>query len=523
MKCTERFILQCLLASLLFTNLLPLSATAKTVDNSSFKIFIESRKTNNASTEQIVHQYKMLYTFYEHNNFSPKWFSNIADSGKRNSLQYLLANADLFALRPGGFHYTSLSSKKIYNNLKDTFAAEVMYTDAALSFMHDLAYGGDYNFVRYNGLKYHPGHLDLISALNNAFNKENFISQLTFVEPNGDKFTCMKEEYLWLLAVYKSPGFTEITVKSKEVKLSNTNLVKKLAQLGYMTVADSTENDLMSALEQLQRQHNLLVQNKINVYCLEVLNQTIAYRLEELIWNIKWYRWLNGMKDKPHIVVNIPSNRLTYYEQGISKMESRMVVGKISTPTPTLTSEIKNVIYYPYWNVPHSIAVKEMLPTLKMFPGYLQKLNLEVLLNGRIVSGVNWHGYSSSNFPFQLRQKPGCNNALGRLKFEFENPFHVYLHDTNSKLAFLAGKRYFSHGCMRIEKPYELAVLLGVDSTKIDMTECLENKKPQVIPLANPVAVFVIYASIDFVNGQMQWHEDAYHKIRTQKIFNRSY
>jgi L,D-transpeptidase YcbB len=513
MKNTSTYMFKFVLP-LIFPILMSIDAQSEPVPNSKFKAFVENISGSSAVKKLSVHQYKMLYAFYTQNSFSVKWFANVSDSINRNSLQYLLAHADIFALRPEDFHFAFISLKQNYKTTEDTFASEVMYTDAALSFMHDLAYGGDYQFVKYNGLKYHPDHLDLISTLNEAFNKPNFKSYLTFVEPRGDKFNCLKEEYLRLLMLLKSKDFDEIYVSNKEIKTSNINLVNKLRQLGYLDHSDTTEEGLKAGLEKLQRQNNLLVQNSINIYCLEVLNETIAHKLEELIWNIKWYRWLNGMKDKSFVVVNIPSNRLIYYENGTAKLESKMVVGKISTPTPTLTSEIKNVIYYPYWNVPHSITVNEMLPILKTFPGYLQKLKLQVLQNGRVVSAVNWHAYSPSNFPFQLRQTPGCHNALGLLKFEFENPFHVYLHDTNAKFAFMANKRFFSHGCMRIEKPFELAVALGVDPKRIDMTKCLENKKPEVIQLPKAVPVFVTYATVDVIDGKLKWNEDAYNRIK---------
>lgn len=254
----------------------------------------------------------------------------------------------------------------------------------------------------------------------------------------------------------------------------------------------------------------------INDYNLKVLNEPIAHKLEALVWNIRWYRWLNLMKNEQFISINIPANHLALFDKGVVKLESRMVVGKTSTPTPTLIGAIKNVIYYPYWNIPNSIATKEILPLLKERPGYLQALKFEVLLNGNVINsvGINWKAYRRSDFPYQLRQKPGCHNALGRLKFDFDNPYHVYIHDTNVKFAFLAKRRFLSHGCMRIEKPFELAVALGVPAEKIDMTECLENKKPVIIPLPKAVPVFVIYATIDIVNGELQWFEDAYHKIK---------
>lgn len=461
-----------------------------------------------------LRQPELVQKFYENNQKA--WYSSYSDSVKRNKLSTLISNADLYALNPDCYHTTFLAAKKSLSNLEDTLIAELIFTDAALSFMHDLAYGGDYNFVRYNAIKYHPDNLDLISALRSALNSASFIENMIKVEPSNDKYNPIKQEYVRMLGIYKGKDFKDVTVTSKQVVTSNLNLVIKLWQLGYLASTETTDQGLKGAFKKFQQQYSLLVQPLINEFSLVILNETIAHKLEELTWNLAWYRWLNLMKDKQFVSINIPANHLTFFDMGSIKLESRMVVGKTSTPTPTLISEIRNVIYYPYWNIPRSIATKEILPILKRARGYLQELKLEVLLNGDVIdgSGINWHSYSASKFPFQLRQTPGCHNALGRLKLDFDNPYHVYIHDTNVKFAFLAKRRFLSHGCMRVEKPFELAVALGVPPEKIDMTDCLENKKPEIIPLPKPVPVFVIYATVDEVDGQLQWYEDAYHKIR---------
>jgi murein L,D-transpeptidase YcbB/YkuD len=464
-----------------------------------------------------LRQGKLVQQFYSENKVV--WHSTISDSIKRNKLANLITNADWYALNPDCYHEKFLTARKVLKNIEDTVNAELIYTDAALSFMHDLAYGGDYNFVQYNAIKYHPDNLDLISALRTALTSIDLIENITKVEPSNDKYNALKQEYVRMLGMYKEQDLKDVTVTSKQVVASNLNLVIKLRQLGYLANTDTTDQNLKAAFKKFQQQYSLLVQPSMTESSLAILNETISHKLEALIWNLAWYRWLNLMKDKQFIAINIPANHLTFFDKSSVKLESRMVVGKTSTPTPTLISEIKNVIYYPYWNIPRSIATKEILPILKRAPGYLQELKLEVLLNGNVIngSGINWHSYSVSNFPFQLRQKPGCQNALGRLKFDFDNPYHVYIHDTNVKFAFLAKKRFLSHGCMRIEKPFELAVALGVPPEKIDMTDCLENKKPEIIALPKAVPVFVIYATIYVQNGQLQWYEDAYHKIRKLK------
>lgn len=221
---------------------------------------------------------------------------------------------------------------------------------------------------------------------------------------------------------------------------------------------------------------------------------------------------------QPVIVVNIPAAYLKVYDKNKVLLEMRMVVGKKSTPTPTLISTVDEVVLYPYWHVPFSIATKEILPILKRNPGYINTGNYQVLnAAGKITDpySVNWNSLSSSNFPYLIRQSTGCDNALGLLKLNFYNPFGVYLHDTNGKKYFNNNRRYLSHGCMRMQKPMELGhLLLKNNSIAIDTLEqkgCLRNQSP-VIVHANehlPVVVWYNPAGIDSA-GRVLFYEDVY-------------
>ena len=178
----------------------------------------------------------------------------------------------------------------------------------------------------------------------------------------------------------------------------------------------------------------------------------------------------------------------------------RMIMGKRSTPTPTLLSKVDQVILYPYWHVPYSIATKELLPAIKRNPGYIDAGNYQVLNKaGKIMDpySINWHAYSRSYFPFIIRQSTGCDNALGLLKLNFYSPFGVYLHDTPNKSMFMLNKRYFSHGCMRMEKPMDLGhLVLKNNQIAIDTLEqkgCLRNQAPIIVPADVPMPVLVWY------------------------------
>jgi L,D-transpeptidase YcbB len=499
-----------------FSSLLLLCNGTRAADTLAIKEIIQKIEKDKifAGTLQIK-QSALVVKFYQFNGFRSMWF----EQGTAQPVDGLLAminKAGDYLLTPSAYRLAYLSRLKTDPPLTaaDSLYAEMKCSDAALSFLHDIAYGEGPPALRYNGLAYHPDCIELPGLLTWALQNNNMQACVDAIEPSGQKYELIKAEFIKLVTVTSQQNFREITVGDKTIALTNTALVAKLRQLQYLAGDSITKNDLLAAVNTLQKQHNLLVQNKINRYTLEVLNETVSGKMKELQWNMRWYRWLNCMRQKDYILLNLPANRLSYIEKGMEKFSCRVVVGKTTTPTPTLTSIIKQVIYYPYWNVPYSIAVKEMLPAIRRNADYLAKNHYEVLQGGRPVdpSVINWWKYSAGNFPFDIRQLPGCYNALGRLKFDFENPFSVYLHDTNNKSAFLAGKRFFSHGCMRVEKPYELALAIGVKAEKVNMDSCLTSMKPQIIPLANPVPVFVMYATVDVENGQLVWFEDAYHK-----------
>ena len=181
---------------------------------------------------------------------------------------------------------------------------------------------------------------------------------------------------------------------------------------------------------------------------------------KQLSTSLQFYRWMHHFKFEKWIVVNIASATLRYYEYDSVRLRMKAVVGKPSTKTPRIATYCNYIVLYPYWNVPASIALNELLPEFKRNPGDVDALNMQVLdLKGNIIDHhkLNWKNYSRNYFPFRIRQSTGCDNSLGVIKFNLTSPFSVYLHDTNNKVAFLSGYRYYSHGCIRIQEPIELA------------------------------------------------------------------
>jgi murein L,D-transpeptidase YcbB/YkuD len=280
--------------------------------------------------------------------------------------------------------------------------------------------------------------------------------------------------------------FDELSSKSE--KADNNYLVTNIAGI-------SNANDLLNFLYSLEPtdQEYELLKNKL----LSASDSLSSSGKRQIAISLNFYRWMHHFHFEKWIVVNIPSATLKYYEHNNLVLQMKVVVGKPSTRTPRFAANCNQVILYPYWNVPRSIAINELLPKIKRNPGYIDELNMQLIgENGNIVNHheLTWGKYNSNYFPFRLRQSTGCDNSLGVIKFNLTSPFSVYLHDTNYKGAFLADRRFISHGCIRIEKPIELANHLlnnKIDSTFL--TACLKNQVPVPINLDKLVPVFVTY------------------------------
>ena len=217
-----------------------------------------------------------------------------------------------------------------------------------------------------------------------------------------------------------------------------------------------------------------------------------------------------------YILVNIPSFTLYVIENDSVIFSSKVIVGRTISPTPELTSAIECIITYPYWYVPRSIAVEEYLPEIKKNSTFIERQRFDVLdRNGNILNhdSIPWNTFSRRNFPVILRQRDGTDNSLGVLKFMFDNPYAIYLHDTNAKRLFTSQSRSFSHGCIRIDKAIELAqYLIATEPTSnyTDINQLLEKKTRHTISLKNPIPIRVRYYTCSNWNSIPEYHRDIY-------------
>lgn len=257
------------------------------------------------------------------------------------------------------------------------------------------------------------------------------------------------------------------------------------------------DNQLSSVVLNYKKRHGLSNNFIVDKELLSHLNISISKRIQTILVNMERCRWFSAdlLKFDNFIIVNIPSYQLTFYRDNKPDFTSRVVVGKNLTQTLVFSGLMNQIVFSPYWNIPSSIVQNEILPELKKNKQYLVQHDME------------WNG---SN----LRQRPGKKNALGLIKFIFPNSNNIYLHDTPSKELFKNNKRAFSHGCIRVEKPKELAVTIlkndkNWNVTKIDSAMHKGNQK--IYALKNKIPVYIGYFTA-WVNdnNEICFYDDVY-------------
>lgn len=506
---------------LLFLCCLGLLESSGQIDSSLLRAFFQT----NDITKKIPDEVARLYRANQYEAF---WFSS-SSADNLQQLQVLIADADTKGLDGKNSSYAYVKSFQPYNtklvSKEDSLAAELLFTEAFVNYVHSLTGLQNNPKFQYEGFK--PETLSPIDSLACLYLKEHKLYTLIDnIQPGLKEIYLLEAKLKLLLERQGQFSPREQPVTSKAVTYKNTALANKLFLLGIIDSLKPVSDPVMKQyVQKAQVAFNLLNDGTLRSTILDELNISIAERIRRLILALEYYRWLHFINlREPVIVVNIPSATLSVYRNDSVQLQMRMIVGKPATPTPTLTSRVSEIIFYPYWNVPHNIAVHEMLPSIKENRRYIDANNLQVLdKNGRILDpdNISWGKLSAANFPYHIRQSTGCDNALGIVKMNFYNPFSVYLHDTPVKSLFMLNKRYFSHGCMRMEQPMEL-VSLALNNrwpSDLDTTVCLEDQRPITLPAAVKMPVVVWYnpAGID-KQGNIVFYEDVYHRFKKEHL-----
>jgi murein L,D-transpeptidase YcbB/YkuD len=277
---------------------------------------------------------------------------------------------------------------------------------------------------------------------------------------------------------------------------------KRLMQLGVIKTADTSsvfDANLAGVVYQLKDRYGLKIDSNITNAFINAVNVPAKKRAEQIMVNMERLRWIqrDTSVSKEFILVNIPEYRLVYYENGKVAWRCGVVVGKPMTKTVIFSGDMKYVVFSPYWNVPTSIINKEVKPGMARNKNYLASHNME------------WNGG-------RVRQKPGPKNSLGLVKFLFPNSNNIYLHDTPSKSLFSETNRAFSHGCIRVSQPRELAIRVlrqYPEWTPEKIDAAMHSGKEQYVTLNRTIPVYIGYFTAYVgADGQVNFRNDIYQR-----------
>lgn len=317
------------------------------------------------------------------------------------------------------------------------------------------------------------------------------------------QYQLLKKSLTKYYLLQKKGGWVVINTTKKKIMIGDSlsviaQIKERLIQTGELTsVATPSVYDksLEEAVRLFQNKHGLKNDGVIGPKTLQQLNIPVEERIKQIIVNMERCRWLPNETRNDYLVVNIPAFNLLVMHADSLVFSCEAIVGKETNKTVIFKGQLKYVVFNPYWNVPDGILKKEILPLLKRDNNYLTKNNME------------W-------YRGQLRQRPGAENPLGEIKFVFPNPFDIYLHDTQAKSLFGEEKRAFSHGCIRISAPFELALHLLRNKQEWGnekIRTVLEGNTERYVELDNWVPIYIVYftAFVDF-QGNLNFRNDIY-------------
>lgn len=292
---------------------------------------------------------------------------------------------------------------------------------------------------------------------------------------------------------------------------------------GSLASSSKFDGALSEAVKHFQWRHGLQIDGIIGAATLRNLNISPAQRLQQL--NANYQRWLQLPTQLPneYVWINVPDYHLDVIENGVRVLSMKTIVGRPERPTPELRSRINTIVLNPTWNVPNIIIKQDMIPKILNNPDYLAANNLRVYSswnnNAKEInsSKINWAGLQNQlKFPYRITQDPGPRNALGQVKFVFQNNEDVYMHDTPEKQLFDLNVRAKSSGCIRVEQPFQLMEYFLTRNSKISPSQAyqqLSNGRTKFLPLSTTIPIYITYftAWVD-PNGWVNFRDDIYQR-----------
>jgi murein L,D-transpeptidase YcbB/YkuD len=470
---------------------------------------------------------KRLYKRYAE---TPLWFTEDGLAKDRaGALTNAILDANADALKLDSYPIAELANAlATIRREKQPTAEQIADADVLLSAIYaalaeDLLVGQVH--PKSVGQSWHidPNDENVDSAMVRTLGRMSLDKAMAAMRPQDEDYAGLQKELARYRALVAKGGWTKVP-EGHALKRGQSDAPQRMAALrsrlaaeGF-SIAQGTGPDatpagapgrydaaLAAAVAQFQARHAIGVDSMLGAETVNALNVPATYRLGQIAANLERHRWMPRTLGDRYVVVNVPAFRLEAYDKGEKALEMKVIVGQEyeDKATPVFSDKMETVVFRPYWNITPEIQAKEIAPKIAANPGYMAAENLEYYRDG---------GQT------RIRQRPGGKNALGLVKFLFPNDFNIYMHDTPSHELFNKDVRAFSHGCIRLEKPAELAQwVLGWDAERV-RSQMEQGRDNHAVKLPHKIPVYITYATAYIRDGQLYFGNDLYH--RDERIVN---
>jgi murein L,D-transpeptidase YcbB/YkuD len=480
-------------------------------------------------------QLQLVNSFYQKNNFRGIWSKKETWKPVADSMFSFIKNSKYYGLYPEDYHYHELDSlrSKIQNDSlarMDAIAwtkADLMLSDAFMNTLKDLKEGRivpDSSSI-INKQKFIDSFF--ISNQDKAIASNNISEIFQSLEPDNNNYLALRDALKSFVDSMDTRKFLYISYPYSDTIKFYKDLHKRLLQSGFGNPGVETPDSvtLSGIVKKYQAKHKLTVDGKPGQGTVRSLNSNDNEKFRRIAITLDRYKQLPELPES-YIWVNLPGFYLKLWDHDTVVLQSKVIIGKPSTRTPVLTSAISNMVIYPNWTIPESIIRKEILPALKIDPGYLYRKGFSLVDGkGETVDPfiVDWSKYKKG-IPWKIVQGSGDDNALGIFKFNFSNPYSVYLHDTNQRYLFNNTDRALSHGCVRVQNWEALAFYIArkdslatkeghIPAYNTDSLKTwIANKDRKTVMVKKRLPLYIEYFTCEEKNNKIVVYNDIYNE-----------
>ncbi|HET7251497.1 MAG TPA: L,D-transpeptidase family protein [Gemmatimonadales bacterium] len=473
----------------------------------------------------------IVQRFYRLRRWEPAWSDARGPNGNARELADVLAHAGDEGLDPREYDAAAVSDgldklkQSVIGGAPDPAqlaAYDLLLTRSCLKYAIHVTTGQMDPRQLPADWHMHPSARDWRAPLEQAVEQHRIGAWLASLDPPHAEYADLKRALAQYRAVENAGGWPVVPAGaplkpgSRGARVSL--LRQRLAASGDLDPGarsgDVFDPALAAAVRHFQIRHGLPPSGTVGRAELAELDLPVGQRVRQIELNMERWRWMRAPFPPRDIVVNIPDYSLRLRDGNRDELAMRVVVGKEFTPTPMFADQISYLVINPVWNVPPSIASKEILPEVQKDPSYLTRNHMRLFDGDREVdaSSVDWSSVAPDHFPYTVRQDPGADNAVGHMKFMCPNQFDIYLHDTPANQLFNAKDRDFSHGCVRVERPMDLAVALmqGSRWDRSALQAAVDSASNLPVTLPKPVPVYILYWTSWVDDQGVEFRSDVY-------------